>query len=131
MKRRHFLRVSIFGAAAAGLPIIGCNAFSGDSQSLSQPFTLGHFCDEEAIREIGKAYQAMEPMAKDAEALRKVLLTDIMGGNTTPKETDRVPARKVKDRITKDFAENLVVTPAGWVISRTEARQCALFTLTA
>jgi hypothetical protein len=131
MKRRHFLRISIFGAAAAGLPIIGCNAFSGDSQPLSQAFTLGHFCDEEAIREIGMAYQAMDPTAKDVDALRKVLLVDILGPNAASKQTDRVPVKKVKDRVTKDFSENLLVAPAGWVISRTEARQCALFTLTA
>ena len=131
MKRRHFLRISIFGAAAAGLPVIGCNTFSGDSQSLSQPFTLSHFCDEEALREIGRAYQAMDPLAKDAEALRKQLLADILGANSGLKEHDRVPIRKVQDRISKDFADNLVVAPAGWVISRTEARQCALFSLTA
>jgi hypothetical protein len=131
MKRRHFLRLSVAGATAAGLQLAGCNPFSADRQSLTQPLTLSQFCDETAILEIGKAYQGMEAIAADAAKLRQALLTDIYGKASPPRDTDAIPMDKINARIRKDYEENLVVTPAGWIISRTEARQCALFALNA
>ena len=111
--------------------MVGCNAFSGDKQGLGQPLALGQFCDEEAILEIGKAYQAMDPIAKDAKSLADALLTDIFGDGRQPKDKENIPIKKISERIEKDFRDNIVVTPAGWVLSRTEARQCALYSLTA
>jgi hypothetical protein len=131
MKRRHFLRISVLGAAAAGLPMVGCDAFSGDKQVLSRPLLLSNFCDEAAIMEIGKAYQAMDPLARDAKTLTDALLSDIFSDAKKPSDLDAIPIKKVNERITRDFKENLVVFPAGWVLSRTEARQCALYSLTA
>lgn len=131
MKRRHFLRLSVAGAAAAGMQLAGCNPFSSDRQSLTQPLTLSQFCDEDAILEIGRAYQGMESVATNADTLRKALLADIYGQASPPRDTDAIPVDKINDRIRKDYEENLVVTPAGWIISRTEARQCALFALIA
>ncbi|MCU0381815.1 MAG: hypothetical protein MUE58_11560 [Chitinophagaceae bacterium] len=131
MKRRHFLRISLVGAAAAGLPIIGCDAFSGDKQHLSRPLLLSKFCDEAAIVEIGKAYQSLDPVARDAKSLTEALLADIYGNGRKPSAMDAIPIKKVNERIERDFRENLVVYPAGWVLSRTEARQCALYSLTA
>jgi hypothetical protein len=131
MKRRHFLRLSMTGATVAGLQLAGCNPFSTDRQSLTQPLTLSQFCDETAILEIGKAYQGMENIASDADKLRQALLADIYGQASPPRDTDAIAVDKINARIRKDYEENLVVTPAGWIISRTEARQCALFALNA
>ncbi len=85
MRRRHFLRITLAGAAAAAMPFTGCDALSGDRQKLSLPLFLTHF----------------------------------------------ISTKKIDERIRRDFAESRVVTPAGWVLSRTEARQCALYSLTA
>ena len=131
MKRRRFLHISILGAAAAGLPMVGCDMFQGDSQSLSRPLALSRVCEESAILEIGKAYQAMDPLARDAKTLSETLLKDILGELPSGKLPSTVPVKKVSERISQDFRDNLLVTPAGWVLSRTEARQCALYSLTA
>jgi hypothetical protein len=131
MRRRHFLHITLAGAAATAIPFAGCEALSGDRQKLSHPLFLTHFCDEAAILEIGRAYQAMDPVARDAKTLADALMKDVLGESNSSKDTGRIPTRKIDDRIRKDFSENLVVTPAGWVLSRTEARQCALFSLTA
>lgn len=131
MKRRHFLRITLVGASVAGLPMVGCDAFSGDKQSLAQPLMLSQFCDEEAILEIGKAYQGMDPQARDVKTLTESLLSDIYGSSRKPGNKDAVPIKKINDRIRKDFEENLIVKPAGWILSKTEARQCALYSLTA
>ena len=119
------------GATVAGMQLAGCNPFSKERQSLSQPLALSQFCDEAAIIEIGKAYQAMEPLASDPDKLRKALIADIYGNASSPKDTDAIPVDKINARIRQDYQEQLVVTPAGWIISRTEARQCALFALNA
>jgi hypothetical protein len=131
MRRRHFLRITLAGAAASGMTFSGCEALSGDQQKLSHPLFLTHFCEEAAILEIGRAYQAMDPAARNANSLAEALLKDVLGASASTKETGRIPSKKIDERIRKDFAENLVVTPAGWVLSRTEARQCALYSLTA
>lgn len=131
MRRRHFLRLTLAGTAAAVIPFAGCEALTGDRQKLSHPLFLTHFCDEAAILEIGRAYQAMEPAARDAGTLADALLKDILGKGSSKRDTGSIPTKKIDERIRKDFAENLVVTPAGWVLSRTEARQCALYSLTA
>lgn len=131
MRRRHFLRISLAGAAAAAIPFAACDALSGDRQKLSHPLFLTHFCDEAAILEIGRAYQAMDPVARDAKTLADALLKDVLGESKRNADTGRIPTKKIDDRIRRDFSENLVVTPAGWVLSRTEARQCALYSLTA
>ncbi|MCK7461079.1 MAG: hypothetical protein MZU84_02950 [Sphingobacterium sp.] len=55
---------------------------SGDKQHLSGPLLLSKFCDEAAIVEIGKAYQALDPVARDAKSLtEKALLVDIYGNS--------------------------------------------------
>jgi hypothetical protein len=131
MRRRHFLRITLAGAAAAAMPFTGCDALSGDRQKLSLPLFLTHFCDEAAILEIGRAYQSMEPAARDAAALADALLADILGEGNGGRDTGSISTKKIDERIRRDFAESRVVTPAGWVLSRTEARQCALYSLTA
>jgi hypothetical protein len=131
MKRRHFLRLSMAGATVAGLQLAGCNPFSRERQSLSQPLALSQFCDEDAIIEIGKAYQQMDPQATDPVQLQQALLNDIYGKDAPPKDADDIPVDKINARIRKDYEEQRVVSPAGWIISRTEARQCALFALNA
>lgn len=130
MKRRHFLRLTLIGVAATGLPLVGCRHSSGKNQYLDQPLVLSRFCDEASILEIGKAYRAMDPQANDARWLRNVLLADILGDKGHVSDTDEVPVEELKNRVQKDFEDNLIVTPAGWIIARTEARQCALYSFT-
>lgn len=80
--------------------------------ALETPDFLSHICDAPTIRQIGAAYRNQTP----AEASQKTLLRLLQTG---------VTAQTIKT----DYAQGDIVTVKGWVLSRTEARQCALFSL--
>ena len=131
MKRRRFLHLAIASAGTAVLPMSACRFFGGSRQPIDQPITLSRICEESSILEIGKAYQSMEPIAGNVQQLKEALLMDFYGKIPTGKDTDEVPLDVMEKRIAEDFRKNLIVYPAGWILSRTEARQCALYSLTA
>jgi hypothetical protein len=64
------------------------------------------------------------PAERDAEALRAAILAAPRASRLG--ETPRVP---VAELVRSDFAEGRTVVVHGWVLSVTEARQCALFSL--
>ena len=82
------------------------------AKSLETPDFLSHICDTPTIRQLGAAYRAQTP----AEASQETLIALLQPGIT---------AQTIKS----DYANGNIVTLRGWVISRTEARQCALFSL--
>ena len=75
-------------------------------QHESRPAMLSSICDEKTLREIGQAYLQKHPGSKDE--LRKLVLNA---------------------RAEDDFRNNRTIIIKGWVLSVTEARQCALLTL--
>lgn len=80
--------------------------------ALETPDFLSHICDAPTIRQLGEAYRAQTP----AEASQKTLIQLLQTG---------VTAQNIKS----DYGKGDIVTLKGWVLSRTEARQCALFSL--
>lgn len=72
---------------------------------------------------IGEAYLALVDHENSAAELSRRLLQGI----ATSKE--RIDARILLERIRSDFAEGDVVKLDGWLLSRTEARICALYAL--
>jgi hypothetical protein len=53
----------------------------------------------------------------------------IARGAQTLRDLPWSPYPSLDALIASDFAEDRVVFPAGWMVSVTEARQCALFTM--
>jgi hypothetical protein len=82
------------------------------AKALETPDFLSHICDTPTIRQLGAAYRAQTP----AEATQETLITLLQPGITA-------------QTIRSDYANGNIVTLRGWVLSRTEARQCALFSL--
>ena len=80
--------------------------------ALETPDFLSHICDAPTIRQLGSVYRAQTP----TEASRETLIRLLRPG---------VTAQTIK----MDYANGDIVTLKGWVLSRTEARQCALFSL--
>jgi len=126
MHRRLFLRVAALGAASA-LSAGACFTGTGDSP---EPHALAHLdlldvLGDERVRAIGARYRAMVPDERDAPALRAAihgrhpLLVWLLG---TPRVA---PAELVR----RDFAEGRTVEVQGWVLSITEVRQAALYSL--
>lgn len=102
MKRRKFICLSAATAAAISLPMAGCNT------AANEPEMLSALTNEKTLREIGLAYLQQNPAENNEGTLRKLT------GNANPQQ---------------DFINGNIIVIRGWVISLTEARQCALLTL--
>lgn len=93
------------------------------------PEELGNFCEEKAIREIGDQYRKMAPQENDKAKLELLLLADETGKAITRSDKEAVSLLMEKKTL-EDFHNFRIHVLSGWVISVTEARQCALFSLT-
>ena len=123
MQRRVFVRLSAFTAAVLTLPLVpGCK--SGKTDIESQPLFFSQFADPNTIGEAGKAYLAIRPDEKDIGKLKNLILA-----KQGPVAGDKATGAALHGRIKNDFSTSNIVTVNGWVLSATEARQCALFYL--
>ena len=131
MKRKTFLLTT--GAAVlaiASVPVIRYYVKGTKSYDpLIMPHELGSFCDEKTIREIGKQYGKLVPHEFEKSRLQQILLTDNSG--KLIEASDKPLVLDLLDKKTlDDFTGYKIHILNGWVISTTEARQCALFSLT-
>jgi len=128
MKRRIFVRLAVAATAGLYLAGLGCNPRNKRlAKMLSQPMALQHICDAETIREIGKAYQKLV-LGENREILIEVLAKNI--DRRIDKSTDSNLVNSVlEEKVRQDFRENKTTVVDGWILSVTEARQCALFSL--
>jgi len=112
MDRRQFLRVTAAGAVTSlSVPVVGAGARRADDRTLrtlAYPDLLA-VLGAECVHAIGVRYREATPAERDADALRAAI----------------DPAALVA----RDFADERTVLVDGWVLSITEARQCALFSL--
>ena len=121
LDRRRFLQVTAAGVVAS-LTDTGCRETSENAGALAQP-TLIEMLGPARVREIGTQYRAAFPKENTAEALRDAI---------TRSQHPHFPLiwhRSVEDQIHDDFADGRTVLVGGWVLSETEARQCALYSL--
>jgi hypothetical protein len=112
MKRRNFLLLTTAGAIATMTPF--CKTRRATLTALNTPNFLAAICDIQTIHKIGTNYRATTPTEAQEGVLTELLTT---GGGQTEQLI-----KKVND----DFAAGRTVTIDGWVLSVTEARQCAL-----
>jgi len=123
MKRRNFIVLTTASAAAVAAPIWYYNYSNVDyAKSLTQPLLLSKIWDTETIKEIGQLYKRKYPNENNERKLVKLLLDGISTGNGS---TDAAIAKRIK----QDFETGSVVTIDGWILSTTEGRQCALYSL--
>ena len=120
MHRRHFLRlasVTTLGALASG-----CGAGREyDAVTLTHPELLTAL-GPERVRAIGERYRAATGDEGDAESLRQAI------EHSRPRFL-RAASPSLADLVREDFEQGRTVVVDGWVLSRTEARQCALYSL--
>lgn len=129
MKRRKFIWLSGAGIAAATLPWLTSCQSSPWTAILSVPSVLGQFCSEMELMAIGKSYTDQIPEESQVSTLEKQLLVAEDGDTYTPQsETSLITF--INHKSEQDFAMSKTIIVQGWVLSRTEARQCGLFYLT-
>jgi hypothetical protein len=86
--------------------------------------------DKDAIRDIGNAYRFKNTFESDVNKLKQLLLTDTSG--KLYNEDEKFAVREMLNKETKtDFETGRTVLVNGWILSLTEVRQCALYSLTA
>ena len=96
---------------------------------LSQPNELQHICDAKTIQDIGNAYQAQVSNEKSKSTLIKLLAVDVSGKTIDESADSAFIASQLAKKIQGDFEQNKTVVVDGWILSVTEARQCALFSM--
>ena len=127
MERRQFLQIAVPGALALSLPVTsGLHWHRFRWYPLAQPGLLTILGDERRVREIGLAYRHVFPQEDDQETLASILLSDC--GVSKPLANATLQSR-LDQRIRMDFTNGCTVQLNGWILSVTEARQSALFSL--
>ena len=127
MDRRTFIQLSAVGAAAISLPQLHCKPTP--EGLLEFPATLSTICDEKTIKEVGRAYLQIFPEENSSSRLRRQLLGDTDGKEIASTTDVDILTLHLQKKIHEDFRSSQTVILKGWVLSLTEARQCALFSL--
>jgi hypothetical protein len=125
MKRRDFLSIAAT-AGAAGLILPGGLAASGQSvDALAHPHVLEVLREPRLVAQLGMRYREVAPEESDQAALTAAILRDLDG------MADEPLGARLDARVRRDFVAGRTVTLHGWLLSVTEARQCALYSLLA
>jgi hypothetical protein len=122
MNRRDFLHVASAGAIAAATAACAPDA-RYDADALARPELLAAL-GPDATRAIGRRYLAMNSYGMDARSLRRAILA-------SRPWSDRLfgQSPSVSKLVNTDFSDGRTVVVDGWILSVTEARQCALLAL--
>lgn len=124
MERRLFLRLSAFTAAAISLSTVSCGTDASELV-LSKPAFFSRFADQQTIHDAGTAYLRN---AADENSTSKLIA--LLKAHIDPAATDPAAfASALEKKIRHEFDTGTTVIANGWILSLTEARQCALFSL--
>lgn len=121
MDRRTFLGVA--GLSTVAVAIADCGG-RADAGSLARPELLAALGDK-SVRAIGARYRAMIPGEGDVDALRPA----INGSRPLAARIFGTASPGIAQLVRDDFAHGHTVVVDGWLLSVTEARQCALYSL--
>jgi hypothetical protein len=121
LDRRRFLQVTAAGMVAS-LTSSGCDRDS--ARVLARPQLL-EMLGPERVWEIGSRYRTTVPN-ENTEAALQSAITGSRDQGFTVSSLWRDP---IEQQIRDDFAAGRTVIVNGWVLSTTEARQSALFSL--
>lgn len=118
MKRRNFVLLASAGVAAVSIPAVNFIFYSipDYDKKLSTPQLLSLIWDEGTILSIGAKYREKYTEENSERDLARALFT-----NSTNQSYG-----KLEEMTQTDFTEERMVIIDGWVLSKTEARQCAL-----
>lgn len=130
MKRKDFILLSFYSGVAVSVPFLGCNTSSGvANKAWVTPSLLSHICDAKALKEIGAAYRQKFDENNERE-LADLLLMDSDNKAISENSEDAIVHSMLEKKIQKDFETGKTVIVKGWILSKTEAQQCALFSFT-
>jgi|ERR1700744_1206020 len=123
MQRRTFIHLSAYTAIALTLPALDSCGVNTIDKVLSQPLFFAHLVDTKTINEAGKAYRKLFPTENSQSTLKNLLLGD------SSQSDKKLIQKRLDEQVEQDFKAGKIVTAKGWVLSVTEARQCALYSI--
>jgi hypothetical protein len=126
--RRYFIWLSLLAGSVATVPVIVKTRLNSFKKPLNIPDALSHFCDEESIRKIGNEYLAKFPSENDKKILKELIATGKKGTSQASAEIN-TDDDQLDKKIREEFELNDIIIIDGWVLTATEARQCALLSL--
>jgi hypothetical protein len=122
LDRRRFLQLAATGMVASLTTSACARDTSKDAGALGKPALLEMLGPERA-REIGTQYRATVPRENTAASLRDAI------SSSKHRQFPWIRGRSIEEQIHDDFVAGRIVVVSGWVLSETEARQCALYSL--
>jgi hypothetical protein len=127
MQRRQFLQLSAMGGTVILVTGISCGSRHPVSYDiLGKPEALARICDLKTLKEIGMAYSRQTASETDADKLAALLLTDSAGKPASTASGNSYIQNLLSEKINHDFETGNIVIVNEWILSVTEARQCAL-----
>jgi hypothetical protein len=123
MKRNSFIKLTFLGSGILVFPLgfKSCGP-AVPEPGLAIPVMLLSVCDSRSIIGIGQKYLADSPQENNVE-----ILASLVGAGLNPK-ADTFFA-DLDRKITEEYRNGQWVEVSGWLLARTEARQCALYSL--
>ncbi|MGB5227152.1 hypothetical protein [Eudoraea sp.] len=121
MKRRKFLLLSLFGLLISLVGIWYYKLKSATGRDLRHPIDLAEICDQNTLINIGNTYRGLTD-ENNKKYLEELLLKDAEIYSSEIKIG-------LKSKVTEDFTTGNTILIDGWLLSITEARQCALLSI--
>jgi hypothetical protein len=130
MKRRKFIIYSALSAAAATAPFLNCTGPDTEfDKKIAVPEKLSQIYDEKTIMEIGMAYGKAYPEEYNIKDIESLLKKDKEGKSISASMAVSEIKTIMDNKVQHDFNSGNTIILNGWILSITEARQCALFSL--
>lgn len=114
MKRRDFILSVVGGAGVVSVSAYYLFGNADYDGLIAQPKSLSMIWDDDRLKAIGKMYREQVPNESSERVLVKLL-------------NEAGPG--LEEKVASDFKTRKTVVVDGWVLSETEARQCALASL--
>ena len=123
IKRRSFLQNLVAAGLFSSIPSGWVRWFASDGHLYAEPELLLMLDNPLAVKEIGQAYLDRYPDNQNKNALIRSL--DVRFGSVRSKYLKAHISQCVRD----DFALGNTIQLKGWILSHSEAQQCALFSM--
>lgn len=123
MQRRTFIKSTL--ATTLALALNSCGTSRKGKNVFYYPEVMMRCTDNDGLVALGERYREQHI----TENTEENLLQAIAQGKDFSKDDDDAIQHHLTDQIRQDFEQKNIVILDGWILSVTEARQCALFSI--